>query len=215
MEFEDILGLLLLIGFVVGIVYLIIRINRFFKGKLTATFKKIGDKYGLVVHAENLAYHRKSTAAVLTGNIAENHAFACYTYSTGAGKNKTEWTEFKFQHNLDVRNYSLRLVNENLFRKMGKGLGVVKEIELGVQDFDKRFVIDAENISTTRAIFNRNVREQIMGVPNMYFGELLITPQDICYKVALPLYYDKTSEHFEATLDAALLILEELKRIYR
>lgn len=215
MGFEDIFGVLLLIAFVAGIVYLIIRLNRFFKGKLTATFKRIGDKHGLVVNAENIAYHRKSTAPVLTGNIAESHPFVCYTYSTGGGKNKTEWTEFKFQHNLIVQGYRLRLVNENLFRKMGKGLGVVKEIELGVQDFDKRFVIDAENISTTRAIFNRNVREQIMGVPNMYFGELLITPEEICYKVALPLYYDKTSEHFEATLDAALFILEELKRIYR
>lgn len=211
----EIVALLFVIAIVAGFVYLIIRINRYFKGKLAKTFKAIGDKHGLELDPENIVYHRKRRGPVLTGNIAERHPFTCHTYSTGGGKNKTEWTEFQFQHQLNVQGYTLRLVNENLFRKMGKGMGIVKEIELGVQDFDKRFVIDSENLSTTRAIFNRNVRETIISVPNMYFGELLITSQEICYKVALPLYYDETSKHFEKTLDATLLILEELKRVYR
>jgi hypothetical protein len=207
---------LFLIAVIAVFVYLIYRIVLFFRKRLTEQFKKIGDKYGVELVEGDIKYYKRDKNPVLKGNI-KGHDFVCSTYRIGFNDEQTvEWTEFTLQHNLNVEGYNLRLTGENILRKMGKGLGVVEEIEIGVQDFDKRFLINSENLSTTRSIFNRNIREKLLSIPtNTYFGELLIGENEICYKVPRVLHYDDTGIHFETALDTSLLILEELKRVYR
>ncbi|MBL4648732.1 MAG: hypothetical protein JKY03_03305 [Aureispira sp.] len=214
--FANLIIFLFFIAVVVGFVYLIYRIVLFSRKKLTEQFKKIGDKYGLELEAGDIKYYKQQKNPVLKGNI-RGHDFVCSTYCVGYDeKTKIEWTEFTLQHNLNVEGYNLRLVGENIFRKMGKGLGAIEEIEIGVQDFDKRFLIDSENLSTTRSLLNRNVREKLLTIPtNTYFGELLISANEICYKIPKPLYYNDSGIHFETALDTSILLLEELKRVYR
>jgi hypothetical protein len=216
MGFADLLLVLVMLAFITGIVYLIYKLVLIARKKLTEQFREIGDKYGVELEKGDLKYYKQNKNTVLKGNI-KGHDFLCYTYCIGRDeKSKVEWTEFTLQHNLRVEGYSLRLVNENVFRKMGKGLGAAKEIEIGVQDFDKRFFIDSENLSTTRSILNKSVREKMLSIPtNTYFGELLIGANEICYKVPLAFNYGDTRLHFETALEASLLILEELKRVYR
>lgn len=211
---EELLAGLLMVAFIGGFVFLIYKLVLIYEKKLAENFKKLGSKYGLKFEEDTLGQYGRKKGPVLKGNI-KGHDFVCYTYSTGSGKSRVDWTAFRLQHNLSVERYSLRLVNEHFFRKIGKGMGIVKEIEIGVQDFDKRFVIDSKNLSTTRSILGRNVREKITSIPSIYFGELLITHGEIFYKLGLTLNDAKTCNHFETTLEAALLILDELKRIYR
>ena len=211
---EELLAGLLMIAFIGGFVFLIYKLVLIYEKKLAENFKKLGNKYGLQFEKDTLGQYGRKKGPLLKGNI-KGHDFICYSYTTGGGKNRVDWTTFKLQHNLSIEGYRLRLVNEHIFRKIGKGMGVVKEIEIGVQDFDKRFIIDSENLSITRSLLNRNVREKITEIPNMYFGELLITDKEISYKVSLALNHEKTCKHFQTTLEAALLALEELKRVYR
>lgn len=216
MGFADLLLVLVMLAFIAGIVYLIYKLVLIARKKLTEQFREIGDKYGVELEKGDLKYYKQNKNTVLKGKI-KGHDFLCYTYCIGRNeKTKVEWTEFTLQHNLRVEGYSLRLVNENVFRKMGKGLGAAKEIEIGVQDFDKRFFIDSENLSTTRSILNKSVREKMLSIPtNTYFGELLIGANEICYKVPLAFHYGDTRLHFETALEASLLILEELKKVYK
>jgi hypothetical protein len=210
----DLFAFAVMAAFIGLMIYGIYKLVLIQEKRLAESFKKIGSKYGLKFEKDLLGEYGRKKGPVIKGSI-KGHDFVCYTYQTGGGKHTVYWTEFKLRHNLAVEGYSLRLVNENIFRKMGKGLGMVNEIEIGVQDFDKRFLIDSENLSTTRSLFNRAVREKITSVPNMYFGELLIGNQDFCYKLPLVLSQEKTRDHFQTTLDATLLILDELKRVYR
>jgi hypothetical protein len=211
--FESVIGFLFIVAFIGGIIYFFYRIILQQEKKLTENLTKIGNKHGLKLEKDTMGDYGQKKGLILKGEINEND-FVCYSYSTGRRKSRVQWTAFTLKHNLNVESYSLRLVNENIFRKMGKGLGMVNEIEIGVQDFDNRFLIDSENLSTTRSILNENIRDKITNVPKMYFGELLIGSQDIRYKVPVVLSHDKSCEQFETILETTLLILDDLKRIY-
>lgn len=209
---------LFLIAVIAGFVYLIYKLVLLSRKQLTEQFKKIGDKYGIELEPGDLKYYKQQKNTVLKGNI-KGHDFICFTHCVGLDeKSKTEWTEFTLQHNLNVEGYNLRLAGENILRKMGKGLGAVKELEIGVQDFDKRFLIDSENLSTTRSILTKNVRDKLLTIPvNTYFGELSINAKELCYKIprALNENGNDTGVHFGTALDASVLILDELKRVYK
>jgi hypothetical protein len=214
--FAELIMFLFLIAIIAGFIYLIYKLVLLSRKKLTEQFKVIGDKYGLELEKGDLKYYKINKETVLKGKI-KGHDSVCSTYSIGRNdKTKVEWTEFTLQHNLGLEGYSLTLLNENILRKMGKGLGAVKEIEIGVQDFDKRFLIHSENLSTTRALLNENIREKLLNIPgNTYFGELLISTNEICYKVPRAFHYNETSKYFEKGIEVSLLILDELNKIYK
>jgi hypothetical protein len=216
--FSTLIVFFFLIAVIAGFVYLIYKLVLLSRKKLTEQFKKIGDKYGLELEPGDLKYYKQQKNTVLKGSI-KGHDFICFTYCVGYDeKSKVEWTEFTLQHNLNVEGYNLRLVGENVFRKMGKGLGAIKDLEIGVQDFDKRFLIESEKLSTTRSLLNGNVREKLLTIPvNTYFGELSINAKELCYKIprALNENGNDTGVHFETALDASVLILDELKRVYK
>lgn len=211
---EEIIAAILIIGVVAGLIFLIYKLVVHFEKKKEENFKKLGRPYGLRFEKDMLAEYGTKKGPLLKGTI-KGHNFVCYTYVVGAGKNATYWTAFKLQHNLNTEGYRLRLASEHIFRKMGKGLGLVKEIEIGVQDFDHRFLIDAENLTTTRTLLNKKTRDKLTDIPKMYFGELLVDNQEIFYKVPLQLSHDKSCENFKIALEAAILLLDDLKRVYR
>jgi len=215
--FANLIILLFLIALIGGFIYLIYRIVLFAQKKLAADFKQIGDKYGLALAPGKLKYYKQNKNAVLIGTI-KGHDFVCNTYCVGRNeRTKVEWTEFTFQHGLNVQGYELRLTGENIFKKMGKGLAAVQEIEIGVQDFDKRFLIHSENVSTTRSILNQAIRTQLLTIPvHGYFGALLIDGTELCYKIPHQLNHDiNTRKHFETALAASVLIMDELERVYK
>lgn len=211
---ENIIAGLFMVGFIAGLIYLIYKLVRYFEKKQDEAFQKVGAKYGLKFEKDINGQYGNKKGPLLKGTI-KGCEIVCYSYTTGGAKNQVYWTAFKLKHNLSVENYSLKLVNEHIFRKMGKGLGMVKEIEIGVNDFDNRYLINSENISTTRAILNKRNRDKISSIPQMYFGELFINEEEIAYKVPLQIIHEKTSTHFQGALDAAVLLLDELNRIYR
>lgn len=211
---EDIIAGLFIIGFIAGLVFLIYKLVRYYEKKQDEAFQKLGVRYGLTFEKDLDGAYGTKKGPIVKGTV-KGCELICYTYTTGAGKSQVNWTTFKLKHNLSVENYRLRLVNEHFFRKMGKGLGIVKEIEIGVKDFDDRYLIDSENVSTTRAILNKRNRDKITSIPKMYFGEFLINESEIVYKVPLQMIQEKTSTHFQTALDVASLLVDELNRIYR
>jgi len=215
--FANLIIFLFLIAFIGGFVYLIYRIVLWSRKKLTADFKRIGDKYGVELEPGDIKYYKRKENAVLRGKI-KGHDFVCNTYCVGRNeKTKVEWTEFTLQHDLNVEGYHLSLAGENIFQKVVKGLTAVKEMEIGVQDFDKRFLIHSGNLSTTRSLLNSAIRAQLLTIPiHGYFGALLINGNELSYKIPHELNHDiNTSKHFETALAASVLLLDELKRVYK
>lgn len=217
--FANLIVFLLLIAVIGGFVYLIYKIVLLSRKKLTGDFKRIGDKYGVELEPGDIKYYKRKKNAVLRGKI-NGHDFVCTTYCVGRNeKTKVEWTEFIFQHDLNMGGYHLRLTGDNVLKKMKKRLDVAQEtgIEIGVQDFDKQFLIQSENLSTTCSILNPAIRTQLLTIPvNGYFGTLLIDENELSYKIPHELNHDiNTSKHFETALAASVLMLDALKGVYK
>lgn len=212
---EEFIALLLFLTMAVLFGYGIYRLIKMVERKKRAFFQAFADDYASLRYEQDKeGIYGLKKGPLLLGEIEEK-PFICFTYSTGSGKQTVHWTKFELKHHLELNNYTLKLVNEHLFRTIGKKLGAIEELELGIEGFDKRFLIQSDDLSMTRAIFSKNVRDQLIEIPKMYFGELLITKDLISYQLPFQIVNDKTYNHFRTALDASVLMHRELKRIYR
>lgn len=212
---DGLLGMLLLVVVIALVVGFIYKVIQWVEKRKVAYFEQLAAAYeGLTCEKDLAGKYGTAKGPVVLGTI-QNKTFCAYTYTTGGGKNIEHWTAFEITHGLTLNGYALKLVHEHFFRKMGKRLGAVKEIELGVQDFDKRFLIQTENTATTRALLPKNVRDKALAIPNLYFGELVINNSSIVYKLPYQITTDHVYKHFTAGLDIGLLLLEGLERVYR
>ncbi|BDS12244.1 hypothetical protein [Aureispira anguillae] len=211
---DELIGIIVIILACVLVGAVVYKLFKVIEGKKLGNFQKIANQYSsLRLEKDKQGKYGAKRGPILLG-ILEEKEFVGYTYVTGAGKHSVHWTAFKLKHGLNLEGYELKLVNEHFLRKIGKRLGTVNEVELGVQEFDQRFLIQSNNLSTSRNLLNKQTRDKMLSIPKMYFGEIVITNTELSYKLPYQLVNDKIYTEFEKSLDIGLLLLRALKRIY-
>ena len=208
---EEIIAGILIALFFAGFFFMVYKLVKNTNRRIADNFQKLANKYnGLSYSKDKMGQYGLKNGPLLLGTIREM-PFKCFTHGNG----DSSWTKFELTHGLEIKSYQLRLANEHIFYKMGKKMNLVKELELGVQDFDKRFLIQSDNPSTTRALLNRQIRDKILELPKLYFWEMHITNTQITYQLPMQIVNDELYKHYANAIDIALLIFDELRRINR
>jgi len=86
------------------------------------------------------------------GQIDERFSIRVYMYSRGGGKSKKTYTAFQLSCS-NPRQESMTLHREGIFQKIGKAIGMQKDIELRDDDFDKRYILKSSNALFVKELF--------------------------------------------------------------
>lgn len=215
MQGADFIAGVILIGIAALFIYGIYKLVQYSNKKLLESYQRIQQKYpSLQLSKDENRQYSNVKSNILKGTIKEL-PFVCYNYQTGSGKHAVHWTTFEFQHGISIQDYTLRLLSEHIFYKMGKSLNFVKEIEIGVELFDKRFLIQSQNEMKTRALLTMPIRERMLQIPSFSFGEFNLDGISLKFKVPAIISNEKNCNYFLETIEIGLDLIAELKRISR
>ena len=111
----------------------------------------------------------KSFRGTVTGNYNGHEAEMGYfsrEYSHGRdrqGFQRTRTKLFFYAHILapKIGAYRLGLSKEGIWSGLGKAVGITKEVEIGVPDFDSRYVINSEDAARTKRLLQPEARKAV------------------------------------------------------
>lgn len=99
---------------------------------ITQNFQILADKLRLGLDVPELSFWQKlfvTRYPELNGLFEERYNLRIYMYSTGSGKSKKTYTAFSLSCT-NTQRRSLMLSRESVFQKIGKAIGMQKDIEL-------------------------------------------------------------------------------------
>ena len=153
------------IGFVIGIVVLVLWIAGMNNKKIYDQYVMLADKFKLQLSAtEPKPISLKPFLPSAMGNFG-NSFLNIYSYRTGYGRNQQFWTAVKVSVN-NPQDASIKIHKQGFFSKIGKAFGM-QDIEIGDPDFDKNFILKSSDENLIKDLLrNPAVREQFFRVFN-------------------------------------------------
>lgn len=122
---------------------------------ITQNFQILADKLQLRLDVPELNFWQKlfvSRYPELNGLFEERYNLRIYMYSTGSGKSKKIYTGFSISCSNSKRR-SLMLSREGVFQKIGKAIGMQKDIELRDEEFDSRYILKSSDSLFVKELF--------------------------------------------------------------
>lgn len=90
------------------------------------------------------------------------------TYTVSTGKSSSTYTRMRAPY-INPDGFRFKIYNTNIFLNIGKFLGM-QDINIGVENFDDRFIIRANNEDKVRQLLaNGNIRSLLELQPYVYF----------------------------------------------
>jgi hypothetical protein len=201
----------ILSGFAVFVIGFVVYINYVEKIKV-ANWKKLLAKYPtLTLSKDEQHEHSDYGGNLLLGEI-NGFSFVCFEKTSGKGRAMRYWTEFRIKHHQNIKDFRLSMQSEYRIHKVGKALDMVKDVTIGIEDFDNRFLIKTNNVATCKKLFNGPLSEKFIKMSSLHFGDLSIGDSALVYTVSYHLEKTKRYECFKEVLEAALLMLTALER---
>jgi len=132
----------------------------------------------------------------------------------GSGKSKVQYIVFDLELNSNHQN-SIKIFHEGFFRKIGKKLGLQKDVDINDEDFDRLFIIKSDSPGFARAIFSDNILKEKM-IDNyrlMKNAELGFKNNCIHFEAINTFYYKKEVDKLEELIKTSLLLAQKIMQI--
>ena len=179
-------------------------------------FKELGRRLGLnyIVPEKNFW---KSIANLnhpkLDGNISGN-PIKVHIETRGSGKSKVQYIVFDVDLNTNHQN-NIKIFHEGFFRKIGKKLGLQKDVDIHDEEFDRLFIVKTDSPGFARAIFSDNILKEKM-IDNyrlMNNAQIGFHQNSIHFEAINSFYYKKEVDKLEELIRTSLLLAQKLKQI--
>jgi hypothetical protein len=152
------IAIILAVALFGGILWLALHFNRKNTDKTWNNFIRLGEQIGIQVQKPELSIWNPKLAQ-MDGNY-KGFRTHVYTKRVQSGKHTYYYTEFNiYLPNND--GFTLRLVKEGFFQKIGKAFGG-QDIQIGEPDFDKAFVLKSSDENRARQIFDLNTTNLLL-----------------------------------------------------
>ena len=149
----------------------------------------------------------------LDGNIS-GIPIKVHIETRGSGKSKVQYIVFDLELNSNHQN-SIKIFHEGFFRKIGKKLGLQKDVDINDEDFDRLFIIKSDSPGFARAIFSDNILKEKM-IDNfrlMKNAELGFKNNYIHFEAINTFYYKKEVDKLEELIRTSLLLAQKIMQI--
>jgi hypothetical protein len=184
--------------------------------RIENNFKELGQRLGLnfIVPEKNFWKNLANlNHPKLDGNIS-GIPIKVHIETRGSGKSKVQYIVFDVDLNTNHQN-SIKIFHEGFFRKIGKKLGLQKDVNINDEDFDRLFIIKSDSPGFARAIFSDNILKEKM-IDNyrlMNNAQIGFHHNSIHFEAINSFYYKKEVDKLEELIRMSLLLAQKLMQI--
>jgi hypothetical protein len=149
----------------------------------------------------------------LDGNIS-GIPIKVHIETRGSGKSKLQYIVFDVDLNTNHQN-NIKIFHEGFFRRIGKKLGLQKDVDIHDEDFDRLFIIKSDSPGFARAIFSDNILKEKM-IDNyrlMNNAQIGFHHNSIHFEAINSFYYKKEVDKLEELIRMSLLLAQKLMQI--
>ncbi len=110
---------------------------------------------------------------------------------------------------------NIKIFHEGFFRKIGKKLGLQKDVDIHDEEFDRLYIIKTDSPGFARAIFSDNILKEKM-IDNyrlMNNAQIGFNHNSIHFEAINNFYYKKEVDRLEELIRMALLLAKKLQQI--
>ncbi|MEM7101615.1 MAG: DUF3137 domain-containing protein [Bacteroidota bacterium] len=194
----SIISTVLPIGLGVGVGYLVLRLATRRNEQMKQQFTILADNLGCQVNLPEKMFLNIDKGFPSVDGMLDGKSLHVYMYTVGSGKNQRTYTAFKIK-TTNRYSYTLKIYREGFFSKLGKGLGM-QDIEIGDPEFDKEFIIKANDDFFVKEIFDDPLKSHFLQVADKMKGELKLKGDEISYSEMVFLVTRNKRSNFEQVI---------------
>lgn len=202
---DNILPLLVIvlgIGILIGIIVWMMQRHKKLNKLKHIFYSEFADKHKLSHRSDKYMMAMLNT---VQGNW-NGYPFAVFEEMQGSGNSKQIYTYAVFEN---VRfDFNFKIGKEHIFSKTEKLLGL-KGIEFGDTEFDKKFLIKANDEDKFRAFFNQHLQDELKSIKNDLVSSIRLDNGVLSYYHYGPLLNEKKFHSFEQVISFMMKLIEE------
>ena len=177
MELPPIFTFLISAAIFVGVFALIVYLRSLATNRLKSIFQQISRETGLQYFEPEKNFWREKFPH-LDGYLLERKTYIGVLVK-GSGKSRRYYWNIKLDCQTD--NYTFGIWKEGFSSKVSKFFGG-QDIEIGVEDFDKQFIIRGNQENFVRRVLNNNIRRILQDNRKRLKGEMELKSGQLSYE---------------------------------
>lgn len=189
-----------------GTVVLVFTVARRQAQRARRNLSKFVQEFGLPEPVQNTGFFAGFAMPSLGGPV-RGRQLRIYHYTTGSGKNRTNWCAL----GVSVRNpgrLTLKVSRENLLTRAGRMFGV-DDVATGDAVFDQEFYVKSNDAGYVQAAFLPEVRSQISAAWQQGArGTIKVEGDEIIYSEPGTFSSEKICQRWPAMIDLAYLVAD-------
>jgi hypothetical protein len=132
----------------------------------------------------------------------------------GSGKSKVQYIVFDVDLNTNHQN-NIKIFHEGFFRRIGKKLGLQKDVDINDDEFDRLYILKTESPGFAKAIFSDNILKGkfIDNSRLMTNAEIGFQNNIIHFEALNSFYYKKEVDRLVELIRMSLLLAKKLQQI--
>jgi hypothetical protein len=211
------MGFSIVIIFIIVIFLVVAIVASNFQEKIKENMAVLGQRLNLEYKfnkPSTFSAFLRYTHPELVGVISERYPIRIYIKVKGSGKNQVYYMAF----DLDSRTnkpYRFTLMHEGFFRKIGKALGMQKDIEIRDDEFDSQFIIKSDNaLFAKQLLVDPELRDVFLNQYNLLNnGEFKIENGKLFYEGIKSIYNSREIDNMEGLVKMALVLVKRLEEM--
>jgi hypothetical protein len=209
--------LIMLIFLFSGVIAIVIVVSKHFRKIIEKNFSILGDRLELRYEYSKpgiLEMLFKYPSPELKGKLAEEYPIRIYVIVRGSGKSRVYYMAFDIETGISHNN-SISLLHEGFIRKMGKFLGVQKDIQINDEDFDNHFIIKSDSSLYAKTLLSDpDLREKLLNDYRLLNnGEIKFNNGILHYEGIKTMYNSAEIDNMEALVYLSLQLIKRLKQV--
>jgi len=172
----------------IAIFAFVVVIHSFTKNNTVNNFRALAERLKIDFHYEKpdiISELFREVHPELSGLYMERYQLRVYVIVEGGGNSAKRYVAFEFDA-LSNKPHNLTLMQEGVFRKMGKALGMQADVEVRDEEFDQKFIVKTDDASFAKQVLgDPDLRELFLKDYHLFTnGQLSFSGGTIRYKGA-------------------------------
>jgi len=152
-----------------------------------------------------------SKATPYANGQIDDWPFQLYMYRDKDMNVDNDFTEFCFKCK-DER-LVFNIYQEVIWTKLQKVIDDIQDIQIGIDDFDDKFIIQADQESTAKNILDKDIRQTLVDNYDSFDGRFTLLNGNLTYTINDELNEDKRTEKFLKMISIGKMIVQKIEEI--
>ena len=179
-------------------------------------FKELGQRLSLNFHAADPNYWKRisNLSNPSLSGIISGYPITVTVSIRGSGKSKVQYIVFDMDLPTNHQNH-LKIFHELFFQKIGKKLGLQKDVDINDEEFDRLYIVKTDSAGFARSILSDKILKEklIDNYRLMNYAAISFEHDRIHFEAINTFYYKKEVAKLEELIRMSLLFAKKLQQI--